>query len=72
MIHPLPYYALNDLLVTHVNPAAMTSYTLHLGEVSEAQKAWGVDCHGSRLDRGDSCGWWSSCRSFAETAIPHS
>lgn len=39
---PLPYYALNDLLVTHVNPAAMTSYTLHLGEVSEAQKSSGV------------------------------
>jgi NAD+ kinase len=39
---PIPYYALNDLLVTHINPAAMTSYTLHLGDVNEAQKSSGV------------------------------
>jgi NAD+ kinase len=38
----LPYLALNDLLVAHANPAAVTSYTLHLGTVSEAQKSSGV------------------------------
>jgi NAD+ kinase len=40
--HPLPYYALNDLLVAHANPAAMTSYTLHLGTVSEPQRSSGL------------------------------
>jgi NAD+ kinase len=39
---PLPYYALNDLLVAHVNPAAVTAYTLHLGDASEPQKSSGV------------------------------
>jgi NAD+ kinase len=39
---PLPYYALNDLLVAHANPAAMTSYTLHLGTVSEPQRSSGL------------------------------
>lgn len=39
---PLPYYALNDLLVAHANPAAMTSYTLQLGTVSEPQRSSGL------------------------------
>jgi NAD+ kinase len=39
---PLPHLTLNDLLVAHANPAAVTSYTLHLGAVSEAQKSSGV------------------------------
>jgi NAD+ kinase len=39
---PLPYLALNDLLVAQANPAAVTSYTLHLGAVSEVQKSSGV------------------------------
>lgn len=39
---PLPYYALNDLLVAHANPAAMTSYILHLGTVSEPQRSSGL------------------------------
>ncbi|MGQ4809839.1 NAD kinase [Candidatus Entotheonellaceae bacterium PAL068K] len=39
---PLPHYALNDLLVTHVNPAAVSSYTLHLNDCSEAQKSSGI------------------------------
>lgn len=38
----LPHYALNDLLVTHANPAAMASYTLHLDTVSEPQKSSGI------------------------------
>jgi len=38
----LPYYALNDLLVAHANPAAMTSYTLQLGTVSEPQRSSGL------------------------------
>jgi len=39
---PLPHYALNDLLIAHSNPAAMTSYTLRLGTVSEAQRSSGL------------------------------
>jgi NAD+ kinase len=39
---PLPYYALNDLLVAHANPAAMTSYTLTIGCVSEPQRSSGL------------------------------
>lgn len=39
---PLPYCALNDLLIAHDNPAAITSYTLQVGEKSEAQKSSGV------------------------------
>lgn len=39
---PLPYYALNDLLVSHANPAAMASYTLCLDAVSEQQKSSGI------------------------------
>ena len=38
----LPYYALNDLLVAHANPAAMTSYTLEIGSVSEPQRSSGL------------------------------
>jgi NAD+ kinase len=38
----LPHYVLNDLLVAHANPAAMTSYTLHLGAVSEPQRSSGL------------------------------
>lgn len=39
---PLDFYALNDLLFCHANPAAMTTYTLRLGDVKEAQKSSGV------------------------------
>ena len=39
---PLPHVALNDLLIAHVNPAAVTSYTLQIGEDSEAQKSSGL------------------------------
>lgn len=39
---PLDFYALNDLLFCHANPAAMTSYTLRLGAVQETQKSSGV------------------------------
>jgi len=39
---PLPYYALNDLLIAHANPAAMTSYTLRLGAISEPQRSSGL------------------------------
>jgi NAD+ kinase len=38
----LPYYALNDLLVAHANPAAMTSYTLDIGSISEPQRSSGL------------------------------
>jgi NAD+ kinase len=38
----LPHYALNDLLVAHANPAAVTSYTLRLGAHSESQKSSGI------------------------------
>src|SRR5882672_4734384 len=38
----LPHYVLNDLLMAHANPAAMTSYTLHLGAVSEPQRSSGL------------------------------
>src|SRR4029450_11532437 len=38
----LPSYALNDLLVAHANPAAMTSYTLDIGSVSEPQRSSGL------------------------------
>ena len=38
----LPYYVLNDLLVAHANPAAMTSYTLDIGSVSEPQRSSGL------------------------------
>ena len=39
---PLGYCALNDLLFCHANPAAMTVYTLRIGEAHEAQKSSGV------------------------------
>src|SRR5262245_1054224 len=35
----LPYYALNDLLVAHANPAAMTSYTLDIGPSSARHRS---------------------------------
>lgn len=38
----LPFYALNDLLIAHSNPAAMASYILRIGETSEAQKSSGM------------------------------
>ena len=38
----LPHWALNDLLVSHVNPAAVSSYTLYVDGMSEAQKSSGV------------------------------
>ena len=38
----LPHHALNDVLIAHVEPAAMTSYTLRLGTVSEDQKSSGI------------------------------
>jgi NAD+ kinase len=38
----LPYTALNDLLISHANPAAMTSYTLRIDAVSEPQKSSGL------------------------------
>lgn len=39
---PLPYYGLNDLLIAHVNPAATTTYTLHLHDFDESQKSSGI------------------------------
>ena len=39
---PLGYYALNDILFCHANPAAMSSYTLRVDDVEEAQKSSGV------------------------------
>lgn len=39
---PLDFHALNDVLFCHANPAAMTTYTLRLGDVKEAQKSSGV------------------------------
>ena len=38
----LPYYVLNDLLVAHANPAAMTSYILDIVSVSEPQRSSGL------------------------------
>jgi len=38
----LPYYALNDVLIAHANPAAMTSYTLRIGADSEPQRSSGL------------------------------
>jgi NAD+ kinase len=39
---PLPHLALNDLLLAHANPAATTSYILHLGTINEPQKSSGL------------------------------
>ena len=39
---PLDFHALNDLLFCHANPAAMTAYTLRIGDAKEAQKSSGV------------------------------
>ncbi len=36
------HYALNDMLFCHTNPAAMSSYTLRLDDIEEAQKSSGV------------------------------
>jgi NAD+ kinase len=38
----LPHLALNDLLVAHANPAAVSAYTLELGDWSESQKSSGL------------------------------
>jgi NAD+ kinase len=38
----LPHMALNDLLVAHENPAAVTSYTLQIDALSETQKSSGL------------------------------
>jgi NAD+ kinase len=38
----LPYDALNDLLIAHANPAAVTTYTLHVEGQEEQQKSSGI------------------------------
>ncbi|ETX00813.1 MAG: hypothetical protein ETSY1_09785 [Candidatus Entotheonella factor] len=38
----LPFYALNDLLIAHINPAAMAAYDLAIGAESERQKSSGI------------------------------
>ncbi len=38
----LPFYALNDLLITHVNPAAMAAYDLCIDTENERQKSSGI------------------------------
>jgi NAD+ kinase len=38
----LPFYALNDLLIAHFNPAAMAVYDLAIGDESERQKSSGI------------------------------
>jgi NAD+ kinase len=38
----LPFYALNDLLIAHLNPAAMAVYDLAIGDESERQKSSGI------------------------------
>lgn len=38
----LPYEGLNDLLIAHSNPAAVTTYTLHVEEQEEQQKSSGI------------------------------
>ena len=38
----LPFHALNDVLITHVNPAAMATYTLQIDTTCEAQKSSGI------------------------------
>ncbi len=38
----LPFYALNDLLITHVNPAAMAAYELRIDDDCERQKSSGI------------------------------
>ncbi len=38
----LPFYALNDVLISHVNPAAMTAYDLAIGGECERQKSSGI------------------------------
>lgn len=38
----LPFYALNDLLIAHLNPAAMAAYDLAIGGEYERQKSSGI------------------------------
>ncbi len=38
----LPFYALNDLLIAHINPAAMAVYDLSIGAECERQKSSGI------------------------------
>ncbi len=38
----LPFYALNDVLIAHINPAAMTVYDLAIGDECERQKSSGI------------------------------
>ncbi len=38
----IPHYALNDLLIAHASPAAVTSYTLQVEDAEEAQKSSGI------------------------------
>ncbi len=38
----LPFYALNDLLIAHINPAAMAAYDLAIGGEVERQKSSGI------------------------------
>ncbi|WP_179131597.1 NAD(+)/NADH kinase [Candidatus Entotheonella palauensis] len=38
----LPFYALNDLLIAHINPAAMAAYELVIGAECERQKSSGI------------------------------
>lgn len=38
----LPFYALNDLLIAHLNPAAMAAYDLAIGGEGERQRSSGI------------------------------
>ena len=38
----LPFYALNDLLIAHMNPAAMAAYDLAIGDEDERQRSSGI------------------------------
>ena len=38
----LPFYALNDILIAHSNPAAMASYILCVDGISETQRSSGI------------------------------
>ncbi len=40
--HPLPELVLNDLLMTHVNPAAISRYELRIGARKEEQRSSGL------------------------------
>ena len=39
---PLPFYALNDVLIAHINPAAMAVYDLVIGDQRERQRSSGI------------------------------